>query len=118
MHVGMSLAAGLLILLGVAVAKGTSLKSADIGGDADAGRELAISVCSGCHAVSEGQSFALTDPPDFLTIANRPDVTAASLRRRIAKLPHVPLRGRMPNPMLNAEELADVVAYIMTMRER
>ncbi len=108
----------MLLTLSVAAgAESANLKRADVGGDAEAGRELAILVCSGCHAVSEDQPFALTDPPDFLTIANRPNVTAASLRRRIATLPHVSLPGQMPNPLLTSEELADVVAYIMTMRE-
>ncbi len=118
MELRRSFAVILLILSVAAGAESANLKRADVGGDAEAGRELAISVCSGCHAVSEDQPFALTDPPDFLTIANRPNVTASSLRRRIAMLPHVSLPGQMPNPLLTSEELAEVVAYIMTMRER
>lgn len=113
-----SLAAILLILVIAAGAESANLTREDAEGDADAGRELAISACSGCHAVSEDQAFAFADPPDFLTIANRPNITAASLRRKIATLPHVVSPGRMPNPLLTDEELADVVAYIMTMRER
>lgn len=113
-----SLAAVLLILLTVPITEGANLKRPD--GDAEAGRELAISACTGCHVASADQPFAplLTGPPDFLTIANRPGVTAASLRRRIATLAHVPLRGQMANPLLNSEELTNVVAYIMTLRER
>jgi mono/diheme cytochrome c family protein len=113
-----SLAAILLILSIAAGAESANLKREDVEGDAEAGRALAVSVCGGCHAVSEDQSFASSDPPDFLTIANRPNVTAISLRHRIAMLPHTPSPGRMPNPLLTREELADVVAYIMSMRER
>jgi mono/diheme cytochrome c family protein len=88
-------------------------------GDADAGRDLALQACTGCHVVSVDQPFAplLKGPPDFREIANRPNVTAVSLRRTIAALPHVPRRGRMANPLLSADELADVAAYIMTLRE-
>ena len=120
MRVSGSLAAALLILLSAAGTEGANLKRPDNGGDAKAGREFALSACSGCHVVSAGQPFAplLTRPPDFSTIANRPDGTAASLRRRIATLRHVPLPGRMANPLLNNEELANVVSYIMTLRER
>ena len=108
----------LLTLSIAAIAEGAKLRPSHVGSDAEAGRESAISLCSGCHAVSEDQPFALTDPPDFLTIANRPHVTADSLRHKIAMLPHTSLPGRMPKPMLNSEELANIVAYIMTTRER
>jgi hypothetical protein len=55
-------------------------------GNADAGRELALRACTGCHIVSDDQRFPplLTGVPGFREIANRPNVTAASLRRTIA----------------------------------
>jgi mono/diheme cytochrome c family protein len=89
-------------------------------GKADAGRDLALDACTGCHVVSDNQRFAplLKGAPDFREIANRPNITAASLRRTIAALPQVPQRGRMANPLLTADQLADVAAYIMTLRER
>jgi mono/diheme cytochrome c family protein len=88
-------------------------------GDAPAGREFALEACTGCHVVSADQPFAplLNGPPDFRAIANRPNVTAASLRHTIASLPQVPPRGRMANPLLNDNDLANVVVYIMTLRE-
>jgi mono/diheme cytochrome c family protein len=88
-------------------------------GDAEAGHELAEQACTGCHVVSADQPFAplLKGAPDFREIANRPTVTAASLRRTIAALPLVPRKGRMANPHLTDDELADVAAYIMTLRE-
>ena len=106
----------ILLTLFAATGEGAKLKPSHVGSDAEAGRESAIR--GGCHAVSEDQPFALTDPPDFLTIANRPHVTADSLRHKIAMLPHTSLPGRMPKPLINSEELANIVAYIMTMRER
>jgi mono/diheme cytochrome c family protein len=97
----------------------TSKKAAERG-NADAGRDLALEACTGCHVVSDKQPFAplLTGVPDFRQIANRPNVTAASLRRTIAALPQVPRRGQMANPLLTDAELADVAAYIMTLREQ
>jgi mono/diheme cytochrome c family protein len=88
-------------------------------GDADAGRDLAEQACTGCHVVSADQPFAplLKGPPDFREIANRPNVTAASLRRTITAMPLVPRKGRMANPHLADDQLADVAAYIMTLRE-
>jgi mono/diheme cytochrome c family protein len=88
-------------------------------GNANAGRELALDACNGCHIVSDDQRFPplLKGAPGFREIANRPKVTAASLRRTIAALPQVPRNGRMANPLLTDEQLADVAAYIMTLRE-
>jgi mono/diheme cytochrome c family protein len=88
-------------------------------GDADAGRKLSLDACTGCHLVSDDQRFAplLKGAPSFREIANRPNVTAASLRRTIAALPQVPRNGRMANPLLTNAQLADVSAYIVTLRE-
>jgi mono/diheme cytochrome c family protein len=88
-------------------------------GNADAGRELALQACTGCHVVSDNQRFPplLKGAPDFRQIANQPNVTATSLRRTIAALPQVPPKGQMANPVLTDKQLADVAAYIMTMQE-
>jgi mono/diheme cytochrome c family protein len=107
----------LVSLLTIAADTANGKKSSDRG-DADAGRDLALSACTGCHVVSVDQPFAplLKGSPDFLEIANRLNVTAASLRRTIAALPLVPRKGGMANPHLTNEQLADVAAYIMTLR--
>ena len=105
-------------LIAIAVDTADAKKSTDLG-DAGAGRDLALEACTGCHVVSNDQPFAplLKGSPDFREIANRPNVTAASLRRTIAALPLVPRKGRMANPHLTEDQLADVTAYIMTLRE-
>jgi mono/diheme cytochrome c family protein len=101
-------------------AEGANLRPTDIPGNAEAGREFALVACTGCHVVAANQRFAplLTGAPDFVTIANRPDVTAAALRRKLATLPHIPSKGQMANPELSDKELADVVAYVMSTRTR
>jgi mono/diheme cytochrome c family protein len=104
-------------LLAIAADTANAKKPADRG-DADAGRDLAVVACTGCHVVSADQPFAplIKESPDFLEIANRPNVTAASLHRMIAALPLVPRKGGMANPLLTDDQLADVAAYIMTLR--
>ena len=104
-------------LLAIAADTANAKKPADRG-DADAGRDLAVVACTGCHIVSADQPFAplIKGPPDFREIANRPNVTVASLRRTIAALPLVPRKGGMANPHLTDDQLADVAAYIMTLR--
>ena len=108
----------LISLLAIGADSANAKKPADRG-DADAGRDLAEQACTGCHVVSADQPFAplLKGPPDFREIANRPNVTVASLRRTIAALPLVPRKGGMANPHLTDDQLADVAAYIMTLRE-
>jgi mono/diheme cytochrome c family protein len=113
------LMAVLLISLVAIAADSTNAKKSSDRGDADAGRDFALEACTGCHIVSNDQPFAplLKGSPDFREIANRPNVTAASLSRTIAALPLVPWKGRMANPHLTEGQLADVTAYIMTLRE-
>jgi mono/diheme cytochrome c family protein len=111
--------AALFVSLIATAVESVSAKNSPYGGDANAGRELALDACTGCHVVTDHQPFApLLRAPDFREIANRPHVTAASLRRTIAALPQVPRKGRMANPQLTDDQLADVTAYIMTLRER
>jgi mono/diheme cytochrome c family protein len=88
-----------ILLLAIAADTANAKKPADRG-DADAGRDLAVVACTGCHVVSVDQPFAplIKGPPDFREIANRPDVTLASLRRTIAALPLVPRKGRHGEP--------------------
>jgi len=101
-------------------AEGANLKPADKPGNADAGREFALVACTACHVVAANQPFAplLTGAPDFMAIATRPDINAASLRRRLTTLPHIPSKGQMGNPELTDEHLANVIAYIMSMRQQ
>ncbi len=106
-----------------ATANATAGTAATVGGgNVQAGRALALQACTGCHVVAPDQPFAPVftgppPPPDFRAIANRPDVTAKSLHRTLAGLPAVPPPGTMANPDLSDAELANVVAYIMSLRE-
>jgi cytochrome c1 len=57
-------------------------------------------------------------PPDFKDIANRSNVTAAALQHHLETLPAVPQNSRMPNQILSAQELRNVVAFILSLRDK
>jgi mono/diheme cytochrome c family protein len=87
-----------------------------------AGRALALTACTGCHVVLPDQPFRPVftgppPPPDFRTIANAPSTSAASLRKVLSSLHTVPPPQQMANPQLTNEQLENVVAFIMTLRE-
>ncbi len=91
--------------------------------NAEAGRHFALLACTGCHVVAPDQRFkpiyvGPPHPPDFKEIANQPNITAASLRHHLETLPAVPKDSLMPNPMLSSEELRDVVAFIISLRDK
>jgi mono/diheme cytochrome c family protein len=92
-------------------------------GDAAVGRDMALLACTGCHVVAPNQPFKPINsgpprPPDFKEIANRPNVTMASLQRHLETLPAVPENSHMPNLMLSSDELRDVVAFIVSLRDK
>jgi cytochrome c len=83
-------------------------------GDAKRGQELSQRVCSGCHSVSPGSAATvIADVPTFAAIASRPDITAERLAGRII-VPHPP----MPNVQLTVAEMRDIIAYILSLRQR
>jgi mono/diheme cytochrome c family protein len=88
-----------------------------------AGHDLALLVCSACHVVGPDQSYppSLTNPaPAFADIANRPGTTAVSLQKFLSAM-HGNLRSiprQMPDPMLMDNQKAEVVTYIMSLRQK
>lgn len=96
--------------------------SKPIDGSAEVGRDLALHACTGCHVVAADQPYppiykGKGHPPAFRDIANRPDVSAAWLRNYLVTLPVIPKPGQMANPDLSEEDIRDVAAFIMTLRE-
>lgn len=85
------------------------------------GEHIARLVCSACHVVATDQEFPpilKEATPTFAEIANRPGVTAVSLRRFVATthwdVDRLPMS--MPNPMLTKEEAQAVSRYILSLR--
>lgn len=85
------------------------------------GHFLAITLCSGCHVAGADQpKEPIMQPPapSFESIAQRKDVSAASLQNFI----NTTHRGLdhpqgMPNPSLPDYETKDVVSYILSLRK-
>lgn len=91
--------------------------------NAETGRALALFACTGCHLVAPDQPFkpiysGTPHPPDFKEIANRPDMTAASLQQRLEALPAFANNSHMPNQVLSSQELRDVVAFIVSLSDK
>jgi mono/diheme cytochrome c family protein len=80
--------------------------------DPNHGNNLATSLCSNCHLVdSVGQEQANVDIPSFAEIANKVDQSSGAIMAAIM-LPKHP----MPAIPLTKNELADLAAYILSLR--
>jgi mono/diheme cytochrome c family protein len=77
------------------------------------GKALAESLCTNCHLVAPDQDHASADVPSFHEIANLPGQTTGDIIARIM-LPKHP----MPRIPLTNDELADLAAYIISLRNR
>ena len=81
-------------------------------GNPEQGRQLAERWCASCHLVGPGQREASADVPTFASIAQREDLPE-SLLAAFLTTPHPP----MPNMALSRQEIADVLAYIRSLRQ-
>lgn len=87
-----------------------------------AGRALALKVCTACHLVLPDQESApiLRPPaPPFHSIALRRGTTADSLQGFLSG-PHrnVGSAQNMPNPMLMDDQIRQVAAFVLSLRDR
>jgi mono/diheme cytochrome c family protein len=94
-----------LALLGLAAAAGPAMAA----GDATDGRALALAWCTGCH-VAEGGGTDVAPP--LGSIANRAGRDEAYLWTWLSD-PHPP----MPQLSLSRQEIADLIAYLDTLRD-
>jgi mono/diheme cytochrome c family protein len=100
---------GLRNLIGLAVV--VALSGPAFGQDALTGEEIARRWCSGCHEV--GRAPVRNDAiPSFAAIARLPSTTTLSLRVFLGTPHH-----RMPDYSLTRQEIADVSAYILSLRD-
>jgi mono/diheme cytochrome c family protein len=103
-----------LCLLGVlAAAPSLAAGPVETPPDAVKGKALAERLCTNCHLVGDEQSHANVDIPSFREIANQEGQTSGAIMARII-IPKHP----MPAIPLEKNELADLAAYILTLRER
>jgi mono/diheme cytochrome c family protein len=96
----------LLLLLG------TSAASAQESGDPRLGLEVATEACASCHAILRVEDRSRNpNAPPFAEIANVPGMTAMALQVALQS-PH----KTMPNLMLEADELRNLIAYFLTLK--
>jgi mono/diheme cytochrome c family protein len=94
------------------LAASAALAQSEIG-DAAQGRRFASQSCSNCHLVDAGQTKPAVDGvPTFISLAGNPAETPERIRGFLAK-PH----GAMPPISLSRQEIADVVAYIQSLKK-
>ena len=81
-------------------------------GQPSRGLVSAQQLCAECHAVQKEQARSPNDnAPPFQAIASVPGMTATALSATL-NTPH----RTMPNIMLAADEQADIVAYILSLK--
>ena len=82
-------------------------------GDPEKGLRFAQRICAECHAVLPTQPISpLPRIATFKTIANTPGLTGTALAVWLQS-PH----PTMPNLVLSREDGADVIAYIVSLRQ-
>jgi mono/diheme cytochrome c family protein len=84
-------------------------------GDVAAGHAFAREACNACHMVEAKQRKPrrIVIGPAFRDIASTRGMTATALRVFLATS-----HPKMPNLILTSEETADVIAYILSLRNR
>jgi len=80
-------------------------------GDASRGSAVATGTCIACHGVRRGENSINPLAPPFAIIAATKGISAMALNVAL-QTPH----RAMPNIMLDSQERADVVAYILTLK--
>jgi len=83
--------------------------------DVAQGRDLAQKLCVNCHIIEHGgqQDQVTVGIPSFMAIANKTEQTNSKLRSFIRN-PHPP----MPSVELGEHELNNIVAYILSLKDR
>jgi mono/diheme cytochrome c family protein len=86
-------------------------QSAD--GDTESGRKLATSLCSPCHRVLPMTLSDKADPPSFQSIADLPSTTGISLNAFLHSN-----HGKMPNFRISSAVSNDLIAYILSLKQK
>lgn len=82
--------------------------------NAENGLRLSRALCVNCHSVEPGGAARqfVADVPSFMAIATKPGQSADRMQGYILT-PHPP----MPQVQLTKNELADIAAYVMTLKK-
>lgn len=114
-----ALTAGSLLLIGT-LTTGASIRALSEEAAISQGHRFALLVCAACHVVAtdQGGPPILRIPgPSFDAIANKPEITAASLRAFLTTThAKIAIPAGMPNPQLADYQIDEVVSYILSLR--
>jgi mono/diheme cytochrome c family protein len=100
------------VVVGAVLSVGSATLSAQTTGDPQQGLALAREDCAACHAVERRQrSSPNPQAPPFDAIANTRGMTGMALSAFL-QTPH----ATMPNLILEVGEIADVAAYILSLK--
>ena len=103
--------AGVILFIAAAFLAAGAARAQDI----STGKGIAQVWCGDCHLVDPRERKSGRDSaPTFLSIARMRSTTEASLAAFLST-PHG--RGRMPDLVLNRNEIQDVSAYILSLRK-
>jgi mono/diheme cytochrome c family protein len=95
----------------VSMLAGLASAAAQEAGDPRLGLDIARESCASCHAVLRVEDRSPNpNAPSFSHIANVPGMSAMAL--------HVAPHKTMPNVMFEPDELRNLIAYILTLKER
>jgi mono/diheme cytochrome c family protein len=101
---------GVAALIALPLAAGFG--EAQVIGQPGRGLALAQRLCSECHAVREDQGQSLNEnAPRFKVIASVPGMTSIALSAALNTS-----HRTMPNIMIEADEQADIIAYILGLK--
>jgi mono/diheme cytochrome c family protein len=88
-----------------------ALTTPSFAADADHGKQIAKRWCASCHLIEREQTTATDQAPPFTYLAKMPGFDANKLAFLLL-LPH----PNMPNLSLNRTEVADMAAYILSLK--
>jgi mono/diheme cytochrome c family protein len=95
------------------IAGTTAVPAQDLG-DKSKGRIFAQAICAECHAVMpSGTASPRTDAATFKAIANTPGMTELAIAVWL-KTPH----KNMPNLIIGNDDMENVIAYIISLRDK
>jgi mono/diheme cytochrome c family protein len=87
-------------------------------GDAREGLRFAQKACAECHAVLRRQALSpMPSAPTFKAVANTPGMTGRALTVWF-RSSHPMLPKKMPNLVIDDDDLDNVIAYILSLRDR
>jgi len=100
------------LMVALAMSISSQPVSADTG-DVEKGETLANTLCAECHLnQGQGEKRGPMGVPGFVAVANRPLQTPEGVVEWLQSIPPM-----MPNHHLTQDEMYDIAAYIMSLRQ-